>query len=257
MIVASTSDTWIEPTSLALAVAALIFATVHWRQASAHQRDLEEQGKRLGSVADQLTFVTESLSTRYVGPFPEYFSEVIALMEDAYETITILVGNPLPAYFTNPRVFDDYSDVIARKRQGGVKVQMICMAEAQRRRRLALQFAAKDATEWASWKRANAEQLDTFLDTRFRDTDATSLDRGAFLDLLARNQRELIAEKFERVGVDVVEVDAFVPVQVWLADEKVVMFAIQNSAPATMSHGLFTSDHTFVAALIAMVAYYA
>jgi hypothetical protein len=255
MILAS-SARWIEPASLTLAVIALTFAAVHWRQASVHQRDLEAQGRHVRSLAANLTFITESLSTRYVGPFPTYLHDVIGLMKGAMEMITILVGNPLPAYFTDPQIFLEYSHVIAQKRRAGVRVRMVCMTDTQRRRRLSLQFTARDAADWTSWKRANAQRLDAFLDTRFPGTDAAALDHETFLALLARNQHELLTEAFASVGVEVVEVDAFVPVQVWIADDKAAIFAIQNSAPTTMSHGLSTSDHAFVEALIAMVAYY-
>jgi hypothetical protein len=78
-----------------------------------------------------------------------------------------------------------------------------------------------------------------------------------FIELLTHTQDGLINEAFATNGIEVKEVDDLVPVQVWLADGERAVFAIQNAATSTMSHGLMTSDPSFIEALGSMCDYYA
>jgi hypothetical protein len=232
--------------SLVLAILALIFA---WFQT----REARQQTNRLKSHSEALVLITESLSTRYLGPFPEYLTVVNDLIKSARTELHIVNGNPTPAYFSAPSTWLDYIQAIERKVRSGVSVHLICMGDALRRQRLEQQFpSSKD--EWDRWIPDNLSKLKEFLRFRYSNKKPEELDYAAFLDLLQVTQRDILKEKFQ--GVEISEVDQIVSVQVWIADKAQAVFAIQTSPTNALSHGLYTSDPRFVNALHAMIELY-
>lgn len=233
---------------VALTVIALILAGIQFLEARRQTSRLAEQSSALG-------FIAGSLSTRYLGPFPEYLSSVTDLVETAQQEVQILNGNPTPAYYTSPALWTRYSQAVQRKAQEGVLVSLVCMGESERRERLRLQFPTSDEA-WIPWKAANSTRVEEFLKYRFRSINIQELGYEEMHRLLLQVQTDLLREAFEYQGVRVSQVDKLVPVQVWIVDDKSAVFAIQTSPSFAISHGLFTSDPQFVAALKAMIVLY-
>src|SRR4051794_10889322 len=86
---------WLSIVSLLLAIIALVFAVVQMAGARRQVQSLERQGQAL-------TFVTDSLSTRYLGPFPDYLGGLVDLIDSAKRELIMLWGNPGPGFFTDP-----------------------------------------------------------------------------------------------------------------------------------------------------------
>jgi hypothetical protein len=235
------ADASVVNISSALTVAALLLAAWQTREARKQTRDLG--------------FVSKSLSTRYIGPFPDYLPEVVDLVTGVRNDLAIIVGNPLPAYFTDPQVFTEYAHAVKRKCQAAVPIRMICMNESMRRRRLAMQFPTSGA-DWEPWRALHDAGLQQFMRYRFADVDAAKLTHTKLLELLSQVQREVLREEFAYSGVTVQEVADLVPVQVWIADGERAVFSLQTSSSQTMSYGLYTSDSAFVNALYALFELY-
>jgi hypothetical protein len=234
--------------SLGLAVVALLLALIQLGQAHRQTKSLNRQG-------EALLFVTSSLSTRYLGAFPEYLTHVARLVGNTTSELRVLVGNPLPAYFSSPARFLAYAQAIERVSLAGVSVRMICMDHRRREERLRLQFPTSQAA-WDAWLPINRSKVEAFLRYRYPDEDVTSLSHIRLLELLSETQRELLHQLFVRRSIDVREVDHLVAVQLWLADNKEAIFSIQTSSRDAMSYGLFTSDPHFVNALTSMFHLY-
>jgi len=237
---------WLGQMSLVLAVLALAFA---WFQT----REARKQTKRLQNHSEALVLITESLSTRYLGPFPDYLTVVNEIIKSTRNELHIINGNPTPAYFSAPSLWVDYIQAIERKVRSGISVRLICMGESLRRQRLEQQFPSSKQ-EWEGWLAENQSKVNEFLRFRSSGTKQQELDYARFLDLLEATQRDLLKEKFS--GVEVSEVDQLVSVQVWIADKAQAVFAIQTSSTNALSHGLYTSDPRFVNALGAMIELY-
>lgn len=240
--------TWVGQVSLWLAVLALILAGFQSWEA-------RKQTKRLQSHSNALVHITESLSTRYIGPFPDYLSSVTEIINTARTELYIINGNPTPAYFSSPSLWLDYAQALERKSRSGVSVRLICMGENLRRQRLEQQFPSSQE-EWNSWIIDKHSEVAEFLKFRFSGTKIEELDYRKLLDFLQTTQREILKETFKFNGVEVLEIDQIVSVQVWIADKERAVFSIQTSPTNALSHGLYTSDPLFVNALHSMIDLY-
>jgi hypothetical protein len=207
------------------------------------------------SQSDTLIMITESLSTRYIGPFPDYLTAVNELINTASSEIHMVTGNPTPAYFTAPALWLDYVQAIERKARSGAAVRLICSGETLRRQRLEQQFPSSKQ-DWDEWVANKQSEVAVFLRFRYPEIKVAELDHTKFLELLQATQRDLLREALKLNGVDVLEVNQIVPVQVWIADRARAVFSIQTLQPNALSHGLYTSDARFVSALLSMIEFY-
>jgi hypothetical protein len=236
---------WSTILSLVLAVVALTLATSQSYQAV-------RQAKRLNEQSEKLQFVTDSLSTRYLGRFPDYIPHVIQLIDEANVDLRILAANPVPAFFTAPKLALDYANAVERKSRV-VRVRLTCLNGTQRRRRLQVQFPTTPE-KWSDWKPANQAQIEEFLRFWHPKFDA-DIDHQKFLELLTKVQQSLFKRAFQDYGVKVREVSRMIAVQAWIADESRAVFSIESSDEA-YTEGLYTSDPKFVKALASMADLY-
>ena len=231
---------------LALTVIALLLAFYQtW--------DARKQAQRLKSHSASLRMIADSLSTRYLGPFPDYLSAVTNLVESSVKELCIVNTIPTPAYFSAPSLWLPYRHAIERKVRAGVSMHLVCMNESQRQKRTAKQFPSS-RKEWDCWIVTNRDKVVEFLRFRYPDVKLDKLDHAKFLELLLATQRDLLGEMFR--GVEIREVDQVVSLQIWIADKSRAIFSIQTLAPNGQSHGLFTSDALFVTALRSMMNLY-
>lgn len=240
---------WFGQATLWLAVLALVLACFQTWEA-------RKQSTRLKAHSDALVLITGSLSTRYLGKFPDYLPVVSDLVRSARIELRIVNGNPTPGYFSSPSTWLDYKQALEKKVRSGVVVSLICMNDRQRRQRLEQQFPTSQQG-WDDWVIANCAKVVEFLKFRFPDTKLEELDYSKFLDLLQMTQRDILKDSFKLNGISVLEIDQTVLVQVWIADKERAVFSIQSLQANTLSHGLFTSDPLFVSALHSMIELYA
>lgn len=230
--------------SFIIGLAALIFSFVQTKQSYAQTDKLHQHSKSLLSIAD-------SLSTRYIGQFPEYLNTVVKIIEQASTEVRIIKTNPIQAYFTDPTSWVNYSQVIERKAQSGVTVSITTLSEQQRRNRLKLQFP-KNNEEWLEFKKKNELKLKHFLKFRFPKLQIDDINHESFIDLLSKTQIELLNEAFRLKGVNVIELDQPIHLQAWVVDAKQAVFTIQTLPLSTISHAFISSDARIVSALHAM-----
>lgn len=217
-------------------------------------RGVVRQGSLLRRHSASLEEIIASLSTRYLGVFPSYLYDVVNWLELTQREVRIVVGNPAPAYFSDPSVWLAYKQVIERKVHAGVAIRMICMSEPLRRKRLGQQFPVSEE-QWPVWLGRNRERLADFLRHRCPEREVDELCCADLQDLLVQTQNDVIKDLRLR-GVEIVEVDQWVSLQAWIADGVTAIFAIQTSEAQIVSHGLYTSDGRFVDALLAMIDLY-
>jgi hypothetical protein len=235
-----TAVDWLTVISLLLAVSALVLAGQHLREGTRHTSRLE--------------FVANSLSTRYVGQFPDYLEDAVTVLESARCQIRILVWMPGPAFFSQPTTFVRYNQAIERKaRDPGVNVQLICLNGRLRHERLTIQFQQGSEDEWSLWREENASRLEIFL-RQDDDLVPQHIAFGTFVERNAFHQSQVL-DYLRRCGVTTIEVDQNITVQAWIADDTQAIFSIHSSTSRS-SYGLYTSDPRLVAALISMTEHY-
>ncbi len=224
---------------LCLTVVALLLATAQSWQAHGQAVLLARQNKAL-------EFVTASVSTRYIGPFPEWIPEVTELVKGANRELLILAANPVLGYFGRPDMSLELLHAIESKARSSVVIKLICQDERSRAERLRRQFPSS-AQEWTEWLPKNQTKVEEFLRYRHPEINTSELDYEKFIDLHAQTQREIIRESYKLHGVDVSEVDLIMAMQVWIADRQRAVFSFE--AVGTKTYGLSTSDPSFVEAL--------
>lgn len=230
--------------SLVVGIAAFILGGIQSWEA-------RKQTKRLKIHSDALILIANSLSTRYIGQFPDYLNTVTSIIEEAKSELNIIKGNPTPAYFSEPSLWINYSQAIERKSHSGISVNIICMGEKQRKIRLAQQFPTSKE-RWEEWLKINETKLIHFLKFGHPNVKIAELDCNKFLELLLATQTKMLNDSFKMKGVDVLEFDQVMPVQVWISDRKQAVFSIQTLPTNTISHGFFTTDQRIVSALYQM-----
>jgi hypothetical protein len=69
-----------------------------------------------GIHAHNLKSMTGKLSTRYLGTFPEYLSEIAELLKGAKKRIDICCDFPAYGHFSNVDAFRSYRNVLSQKK---------------------------------------------------------------------------------------------------------------------------------------------
>jgi len=237
---------WLTLVGLILTIVAFLLAIFQVLQAKRQSDGLKTHEGSLRSIAG-------SLSTRYLGPFPEYMETAIGVIGRAKSDILIVNANPTPAYFSFPLKWIEYRHAIAQRMHSGVTVTLISVTPNVRFKRMQDQFLM-DAGEWPTWRGRNEARISTFLAQQYPDEAERNLEFHRFLEMLVETQTKLCIELFRPATR--IEIDSTVPLQVWISDKNEAVFTIETTAKNALSHGLYTSDPKFVAALYAMAELY-
>ncbi len=230
--------------SLVLGIIALGISFLQVSQANIQVKQLKMHSTALSTIA-------ESLSTRYIGKFPEYLEIVTSLIEESRSEVKIIKTNPIQAYFTDFALWKKYCEAIESKLASGVSIKITTLTERQRKVRLRLQFP-NTKPEWEIWKGNNIVKINSFLNLRYPSIKVEDVDYNKFVNLLADTQNNLIYENFKLKGIDLIEVDQPMHMQVWVSDEKQAVFTIQTLQAKSISHAFITSDARIVSALYIM-----
>ena len=228
---------------LALTVVALTATLLQFRLARKQRNDLRK--------------ISDSMSTRYLGSFPDYLHHVVNLLDSAESSIEIIVGNPTPAYFSSKKIWVSYKQVIERKAHDDLDITIICSSEEQRKKRLLMQFPTNE-DEWLNWIPKYSDILDEFLRNSNINLSGTCNSQAELLDLLIAVQNRELCNTFKIGSINLREVNSLISVQVWIVDKSQAIFAIQTqtASNSAMSYGLHTADAQFVKALRCMFALY-
>ena len=172
-------DKSISMISLWVGIVALMVALIQSRESSKQTKHLQEQYA-------SLTLIKESLSTRYLGQFPEYLFHLAKLIDSAKSDIHIIKGNPIPAYFSAPSIWMNYHHALERKSLEGIQINIICMDARQRDIRLIQQFP-NSQQEWENWispKSKNLDLLNHFLKYNFPEIKLEELTSKFYFSII-------------------------------------------------------------------------
>ena len=248
-----------ELIGLLIAFIALIYAYIHDRQQKAsheQQRATLQQIQTLQSKLEttviKLTAVQESLSTRYLGPFPSYFDAIVDELEKAHTSIEIYCDMPAYGYYSAEEASLRYQHVLQRKGRT-VPIELTCLNAETRRRHTYEQF-----TE-AVWSRLlndkqKREQLIKFL-TRRHVANPEDADRHTFVRTMDEADLFFLREVFPKPPN---EISTDIPFYLWIVDGTSAIFAIPSPTDKEDwdEPGFITSDQTLIKALQDMSSRY-
>ena len=248
-----------ELIGLLIAFAALVYAYIHEHQQKTIQDrqqatldQIQDLQQKLETTVRKLTAVQESLSTRYLGPFPTFLDTIVDELEKAQSSIEIYCDMPAYGYYSAQDSCLRYQHALQRQARK-VRIELTCLDAETRRRHTYEQFSE---TAWSSMLNSEEEreQLCKFLKRR-RVANAEALDRHTFVRVMDEADLFFLREVFPNPPR---ETSADIPFYLWIVDGTSAIFAIPSATDKEEwdEPGFITSDQTLIKALQDMSSRY-
>jgi len=226
----------------------LLAVVLAWK----HERDMRRTAKEAESHTERLDEIRKTLSTRYLAPFPDFLSGIVALLETAQSSIDILCDFPGYCSFSRPGLSLKYRHIIeARLQRGVVRVNLMILNRGKRMQSSREQYP-KNKDEWEAFasKQANAENIQRLL--KIHEWTGTALDLGPakFIELLEVEDQRILREVMPEAHV--VEIDTHLPLFFWLVDEREAIFSIPTLSEDIVEYGFTTTDPKLISAFLEM-----
>jgi hypothetical protein len=227
---------WAEAITLVLAVVALALAC--WQAWEARQ-----QTKSLRTIGG-------SLSTRYLGPFPDYLPDLLKLFSGVKEELLICSTIPLHGVFTSPPDWFDMKQQIEQLLSSAEHPRIVAVftEETARQAYLRGQFH-HELEDWDNWRAIprNRKRLQHFAERYGWMKSIEELTKEDFLQLFEVSSQEELRSTFR--GATLYESDERHRLNIWVADGKAAVFAFPTMTPQFVNHAFWTSDKKLIAAL--------
>ena len=215
------------------ALAALAYALVQHHDAHRHTKVLER--------------IVASLSTRYIGDFEAYLACLVDALEDAK---SCLICCDMVAYgaFSNPQLGTRYRNTLVSRMNSGLKLRVVCFNADARRQFNKRQFTVELGAWSAGHLRLN--QTDAFYNSLRRllartnsQDELANLSPDTFLALIESEDADFVKTL---TSARCTETDEQIPLNFWIIDGKLAIFAVPSSLHATDEYAFETSDATLV-----------
>jgi hypothetical protein len=242
---------YLSVSSIVLTVVALILSIWQLKQASDQTKDLKQQTENLKQIQN-------GLSTKYLGQFPEYHTEIANLIDRAKSTVVMFYDLPGYGIFSNSSGWLQIDQAIQRKRNENVKFSVNVYATSRRKKILKEQFH-HEGEKMQEWKKSLKikPKVDKFLKDYGAGTDPVDLTHELLNSLLEKVHVEIITTTFR--GEKVVEIDEHIPLYFWLIDDKEAIISIPTFSQekdlesfTSTEYGFFTSDDSLIKAMTEM-----
>jgi hypothetical protein len=208
--------------------------------------ELDQSTDEISKIASELGKIRGSLSTHYIGIINDYLPLVVSQFEKAEKSITILCDFPAYGYFTAHDEYNKYRIALLSRIDQGVKVSMMCLDEPARAdSNLKVLLITDD--NWKEWKQKEVH-LDWLQKLGYSIGDIANLDKKDFLETLDRVDREMLNVYCR--GAIIEEVNADLPIDIWLIDSKRAIFAFSTYSGDASQYGFFTEDNKLISAFV-------
>ena len=225
---------WARPIEEGAAVIGILLAYVH-------AYHLRRQVKSVSELA-------RWLPTHPIGLFPTYLRDIVTLLNNARESITIVCDYPAYGVFSDPRTYFRYCQTLETRIHEHVKVRVTCLDNEHRDARTTAEFARYDKT-WDQWRRAHLTNIRELLLTHGgHDEPANTVTRDEIVKLVTDDDYKVLTGALQNAQrVDVVAEDMCV--YFWLVDNREAIFSIPSFAEAGDERGFYTRDADLIAGL--------
>lgn len=206
------------------------------------------QEKEISSIVDQSTKQQElikdiagSISTKYVGTFPDNMEAINKLISSTKRSLLIVVDVPAYGHFSNPMAHNDYRHDIEHLVTpiGKTDVKIVCYTEAARRRNMEKQFRIKTIEQIRQ-----KESYKRFFDY-WKTAKPQPSTKDEFYDLLTSENNELLT-RLRALNVPIHETTNDLPVFIWLSDEREAIFSFYNYGDTPREVSFQTNDQKLI-----------
>jgi hypothetical protein len=223
--------TVIDRATLALAIAAIVYAMIQFHESGQQGFMIEKQANRLetqtGKLNEQngeLEVIQEEMSTRSAGFFPSNMkdiSEVVARARAKLDVMTDYVGY---GHYSAPEDFENYLRAIQnlRGKSPPVPIRMLIYNRSK-----ATEIQDKQFTERDFKKEMGSPNFVRFCN-KFNSGKPCPKTKQEFDNLLFHRQQDYIEDLLER-GVEISVTGHELPFYFWNADDSDVVFSFLNT----------------------------
>ena len=197
--------------------------------------------KALRVVEPAMREIERNLTTRYLGPFPTFMDQIVAILDSAVDSIFIACDLPGYAIFSSHENYVAYRAALETEAGQRIGIRMVVLDEERRDSILQIQFGGRDFAELKA-----SDSFQQFLRWSGRDSRKIR-DRRDFI--LAMEEEERLALKEHFRSLDRREHHSNMPVYVWIVGDKVAVFSIPTLAPGAREAGFVTRDGRLIAEL--------
>jgi hypothetical protein len=214
--------------------------------------------------------VKQSLSTRYLGKFPDFIPDITNLIGDAKRTITIACDFPGYGMFSAPRRFKLYLQAIeSRLIHNQCNIIMIHLGTSLRRRTLDEQFPTEER-DWNEWKKNNENNNNLVKFIRYYPWPSSTIGsinlkdfKGLkeikaiiklinikdFKHVLEKEEIKLLERFYNYPNAILCLTKVHMAIHFWIIDDKEAIFSIPTYEEGSEEVGFKTSDRSLIDAL--------
>lgn len=212
-------------------------------------RDGRKLTKDLRSVFDHLT-------TKEIGAFPAYMSEVDRIIADARESVFIATDFPGHGAWRDRGRYGNYVKNIENRKAERIRrghplsVQVLCLDHEHRER--AIEDRYPDA-RWREYVKKGGFQRSRRLYQELENCNVSESRPQFIQEMAVRQTRALesdlrFADRWEYRGL--------MPMYLWIIDSEKAVFAIPSFGDGTTEYGFYTEEAGLVQALMSVWARY-
>jgi hypothetical protein len=253
-----------------LAIVAIAFALVQYRDAKAQSLELSRILGNLSVIVTELSTQTthlrqveRSMSTRYLGTFPKYLDEITEVVSGAKDSILILCDLPAYGCFSDPPGSTEYAQAIERKINAGVDVRVIFFAAERQKEFLGEFFSVLRIADWERYKYTpeNRLRIEQFVERNRQaaglpHVTLESLTRDDLVTLILAKSAQTFEHKFMPAKESLVTTEEM-PVYFWVADNRKAVFTISSRSEGATDYGFRTTSTDLITAFSDMWNVYA
>ena len=194
---------------------------------------------------ESLTKITESISTQYVGEFPEHLPKITAILAKATKNVEILCDVPGYGHYSSRQQYFNYRNVI-QKLAVTDKVQIRMAFYTQ-------DLAKKAAVDAFGDDFAAIRKTDAF--RAYRKTISREIkDIDDFYKLIVELDYINCKKDFEEIaGIELIRIKEPVQIYFWIIDGLEAVFSIATSGLDPVEVAFTTTDTKFIAILQALL----
>lgn len=195
---------------------------------------------------NRIVKIQQSLSTKSIGEFPSYMTQLIGLIQSASASITIVCDYMGYGLFSNREKFLEYAHAIQNKINAGVDVRYILLDKERRSELHDDQFEkyTKDEETWKRWREDNQSRLKIFCKFYAAGCDSATINNVAFKTALEKAEIELLNGVFR--GSNIKEIKFQTSVYFWIRDQAEVIFTIPSFSEESKEFGFRSIDEPLI-----------
>ncbi len=212
--------------------------------------DAVKHSQRLEEQTDGLRRISKSLSTRYLGHFPDYLPKVAEVTSHATNRLHIMCSVIAHGNFTAPEHWVKVKRAVEDASGHDTEIRLITYTDERRQRQFTQQYP--DFLE--NWDEARlSESRSGALARQFLKKykiDPKAATRERFFELVDSDDQDALKHEFRSALV--CRTEETINVYMWVADESEAVFALSTHTERGLVQAFYTRDSGIVASLLAL-----